>query len=742
MHIQELILRLQRFWADRGCLIGQPYDLEKGAGTMNPLTFFGALGPKPWNVAYVEPSRRPADGRYGENPFRVYKHLQFQVILKPSPRPRCRTSTSKAWRPWAWTSRKHDLRFEEDNWEAPTLGAWGVGWQVMLDGMEISQFTYFQQVGGMDCRPVSAEITYGIERICMFLGGYDNIFDLVQGEVKTDDGVFPVTYGQMRQREEFELSAYSFEHADLDLHWHLFDAFEKEGWHLLKDHGHFLSRLRAGPQDEPHLQRPGRPGRRDPPPSGPASSSGCGTSPAPAPGPAWHTRRAAARPPLAQGKEVRGMSATRTLLLEIHCEEIPARFLAPLTAEFTDGSGLHPGQPQVGPARASGFYSPRKLAWRIRAPAGGPARTRPRPRWARPSACAWTGRPAHPDRGLKFAEKWGVAFDQVRFEQPAGKKEPCAVVTLTSRAGPRWTCWRRPCPRLVAALHVPKAMRWGSSEFEFVRPIRNMLCLFGSEVVPFQLDGVAAGATTWGHRLYHLDHPGPVAVPRPRPTKRPWRRRAWWSACAERRARLARQLTPWPPSRRPRGGRRGAAGHPGGDRGVPAASSRRLPRSLPGPCPRRCWSPPWRSTRRPSAWRTRRASCCPASSPPPTARTIPRASSRAATSGCCGPGSTTPGSSSRRTASTPSGAPGKAQAPHLPAGAGQLLRQDPAHRRPRPRPWPRSLGAGRPPTGRWWPQACKCDLVTLMVGEFPELQGIMGGEYLRREGAHGRCGWP
>ncbi len=240
MHIQELILRLQRFWADRGCLIGQPYDLEKGAGTMNPLTFFGALGAKPWNVAYVEPSRRPADGRYGENPFRVYKHLQFQVILKPSPA-KVQDLYLESLEALGIDLSKHDLRFEEDNWESPTLGAWGVGWQVVLDGMEISQFTYFQQVGGLDCRPVSAELTYGIERICMFLGGYDNIFDLTYGEVRTDDGVFPITYGAMRQREEFELSAYSFEHADLDLHRSLFEAFEKEGWRLLKAHGHFLA---------------------------------------------------------------------------------------------------------------------------------------------------------------------------------------------------------------------------------------------------------------------------------------------------------------------------------------------------------------------------------------------------------------------------------------------------------------------------------------------------------------------
>jgi len=209
MHVQELILRLQRYWADRGCLVGQPYDIEKGAGTMNPLTFFGALGPKPWNVGYVEPSRRPGDGRYGENPFRVYKHLQFQVILKPSPA-KVQEMYIESLEAMGIDLTKHDLRFEEDNWESPTLGAWGVGWQVVLDGMEISQFTYFQQVAGIDCRPVSAELTYGIERICMFLTGIDNIFDLTWGEIKTDHGVFPISYGDVRHREEFELSAYSF----------------------------------------------------------------------------------------------------------------------------------------------------------------------------------------------------------------------------------------------------------------------------------------------------------------------------------------------------------------------------------------------------------------------------------------------------------------------------------------------------------------------------------------------------
>jgi len=240
MHVQELILRLQRYWADRGCLVGQPYDIEKGAGTMNPLTFFGALGPKPWNVGYVEPSRRPGDGRYGENPFRLYKHHQFQVILKPSPA-KVQEMYIESLEALGIDMRKHDLRFEEDNWESPTLGAWGVGWQVVLDGMEISQFTYFQQVAGIDCRPVSAELTYGIERICMFLTGIDNIFDLTWGDITTDQGTFPVKYGEVRHREEFELSAYSFEHANLELHQMLFTEYEKEGWRMVKDHGHFLS---------------------------------------------------------------------------------------------------------------------------------------------------------------------------------------------------------------------------------------------------------------------------------------------------------------------------------------------------------------------------------------------------------------------------------------------------------------------------------------------------------------------
>ena len=225
MKFQDLILALQKFWADYDCVISQPYDVEVGAGTMNPHTFLKALGPSPWKVAYAEPSRRPADGRYGENPFRVHKHYQFQVLIKPSPDD-IQDIYLKSLEAMGIKLREHDIRFEEDNWEAPTLGAWGVGWQVLLDGMEITQFTYFQQVGGIDTNPVSVEITYGMERLCMFLGNVDNIFNL--------QWTNEVTYGSARKREEYEFSKYCFETADIELHQKLFDLYEAEAYKTLE----------------------------------------------------------------------------------------------------------------------------------------------------------------------------------------------------------------------------------------------------------------------------------------------------------------------------------------------------------------------------------------------------------------------------------------------------------------------------------------------------------------------------
>jgi glycyl-tRNA synthetase alpha chain len=223
--LQELILALERFWNDQGCVIQQPYDVEKGAGTFNPATFLRVLGPEPWNCAYVEPSRRPTDGRYGENPNRLQHYYQYQVIMKPSPRD-IQEIYLDSLRSFGIDPLAHDIRFVEDDWESPTLGAWGLGWEVWLDGMEITQFTYFQQAGGIDLKPVSVEITYGIERIAMYLQGVENVYDLVW-----TDGI---RYREIHHQGEVEFSRYNFEQADVEMLLKLFDMYEGESKRLIK----------------------------------------------------------------------------------------------------------------------------------------------------------------------------------------------------------------------------------------------------------------------------------------------------------------------------------------------------------------------------------------------------------------------------------------------------------------------------------------------------------------------------
>jgi len=224
VNFQNLILSLQNYWAEQGCVIQQPYDIEKGAGTFNPATFLRALGPEPWNVAYVEPSRRPTDGRYGENPNRLQHYYQFQVILKPSPQ-NIQELYLNSLKSFGIDPLAHDIRFVEDNWEGPTLGAWGLGWEVWLDGMEITQFTYFQQCGGIDLKPISGEITYGCERIAMYLQGVDNVYDL-----EWTDGI---KYGDIHHQTEVEFSHYNFEEADTEMLFKLFDMYEKESLRLI-----------------------------------------------------------------------------------------------------------------------------------------------------------------------------------------------------------------------------------------------------------------------------------------------------------------------------------------------------------------------------------------------------------------------------------------------------------------------------------------------------------------------------
>jgi len=240
---QELILRLQTFWAERGCVLQQPYDVEVGAGTMAPETFLRVLGPKAYRVAYVQPSRRPADGRYGENPNRLFKHMQLQVILKPPPE-NVQELYLESLTAIGIDLRQHDIKFEEDNWEAPTLSAWGVGWQVMLDGLEITQFTYFQQCGGLDLFPISAELTYGLERIAAFLQDVDSIYDIVWA--REPETGHEVKYGDVRLADEQQFSVYNFDAADVEKTWKHFELYEAECKALVEKYFAVVKDVTAG----------------------------------------------------------------------------------------------------------------------------------------------------------------------------------------------------------------------------------------------------------------------------------------------------------------------------------------------------------------------------------------------------------------------------------------------------------------------------------------------------------------
>ena len=226
---QALILALQEYWANQGCVLQQPYDMEVGAGTFHPATFLRAIGPEPWSAAYVQPSRRPTDGRYGENPNRLQHYYQYQVVIKPSPL-HIQDLYLGSLKMLGIDPLVHDIRFVEDNWESPTLGAWGLGWEVWLNGMEVTQFTYFQQVAGLECKPVTGEITYGLERIAMYLQGVESVFDLVW----TDGQFGRITYGDVFYQNEVEMSAYNFEHAPVDDLFQLFDLYEKESKSLIE----------------------------------------------------------------------------------------------------------------------------------------------------------------------------------------------------------------------------------------------------------------------------------------------------------------------------------------------------------------------------------------------------------------------------------------------------------------------------------------------------------------------------
>jgi glycyl-tRNA synthetase beta chain len=428
------------------------------------------------------------------------------------------------------------------------------------------------------------------------------------------------------------------------------------------------------------------------------------------------------------------MSDTRSLLLEIHCEEIPARFLAPLCTEFADGVQAFIRDTLKADLAVERFYSPRKLAWRIQglpAAQADQAETQVGP----PRRMCVDGQDQPTQTGLKFAEKWGVGFDQVRFEQPAGKKEPCAVVTLTRTGRPTVDLLAEALPRLIASLHVPKAMRWGASEFQFVRPIRNLLCLFGAEVVPFQLDGVPTGATTWGHRLFHMDHPEPVPVSRPEAYEAELERAGIVVACPERRARLERQLTTLAAA---------AQGRVVADEHLldTLAEIVECPTIVAGQFPESFLTLP-KEVLVTSLAEHQKAFCVEDAA------------------GALLPAFLT-------AANRPDDPEGFVKSGNEWVLRARLYdarfffeedRKQPLRERMdklRHLTFHRELGSYFDKTqriaalceamasalgldgtdGRLVAQACKCDLVTLMVGEFPELQGVMGGEYLKREQAH------
>ncbi len=325
LDLQTLILNLQHFWAEQGCVIQQPLDLEVGAGTMHPETFLRVLGPEPYRVAYVQPSRRPADARYGENPFRLGRHLQLQVILKPSPDD-VQNLYLQSLQALGIDPAVHDIRFEEDNWESPTLGAWGVGWQVLLDGMEVTQFTYFQQAGGIELAPISAELTYGLERIAMFLGRKDSIYDIEWGG--------GVPYGKIRLMDERESSTYGFEVADVEMLRRHIEDWESEARRCL-DHEPplVIPALEATLKTSHLFNLHGCPRRGFGDRAGRVSSAGCAKR---------HPRRqglcrAARRARPSPGQRPRGGGVMATFLLELRTEEIPANALPNARRQLGDG---------------------------------------------------------------------------------------------------------------------------------------------------------------------------------------------------------------------------------------------------------------------------------------------------------------------------------------------------------------------------------------------------------------------
>ena len=509
MYFQDLILTLQNYWTQRGCLLTQPYDVETGAGTFNPATFLRSLGPEPFNAAYVEPSRRPTDGRYGDNPIRLQHYFQFQVILKPSPDDILDLYFGSL-AAIGILPQDHDIRLVHDDWESPTLGAWGLGWEVWVDGMEVTQFTYFQQVGGIELAPIPGEITYGLERICMFLQQVESVYDLQYNE--------QFTYGDVFHQNEVLGSRHNFEQADVDLHFDLFAKFETECGRLCQlgnpvaavdyclkaSHTFNLLDARGAisvTERQNYILRVRQLAR---------AVSEAWVADREALGLPLLARQAVASDETPAAPLVAETAATDAerapLLIELGLEEMPAQVFAPLQRQLPGLFEKHFGPTDLEPEDVKFYLTPRRIAVSV-----GSIRTRqadrrlelrgPPLKIAKGDNGEWT-KAAH-----GFARKSNLDVDQLEVREFNGAEYLYAEVDQPGKSAAEVLA--EAIPAFFNAIHWYKTMRWTTGQDSFVRPVRWLVALLGEQIVPVQFAGVASSKHTFGHRFLA---PGPVEV--------------------------------------------------------------------------------------------------------------------------------------------------------------------------------------------------------------------------------------
>ncbi|MBI3972118.1 MAG: glycine--tRNA ligase subunit alpha, partial [Chloroflexi bacterium] len=516
---QDIILRLHQYWADRGCLLWQPANTEVGAGTMNPATFLRVLGPEPWRVAYVEPSVRPDDSRYGENPNRIQMHTQYQVILKPDPGdPQELYLGSLA--ALGIDRTKHDVRFVEDNWESPALGAWGLGWEVWLDGQEITQFTYFQQAGGITLDPVSVEITYGLERIAMTLQGVRHF-----KQIRYAPGI---TYGEVLGQNEYEMSVYNLDQADTRRLADLFALYEREAKMLLEaglvlpaysyvlktshafnlldargavgvtERAGYFARMRGLAREAAQRWLEKRSESGFPLHQATAlaaTAEGSGPS-----APAASTPHLPAGTPSPAGQSSATQettAATAGFVLEIGCEELPAADVDSAVRQLAERVPVWLGESRLshGAVRVDG--TPRRLVVQVAALQTAQAGETRAIRG--PAARVAFDAEGNPTRAaLGFARSRGVDVAGLRVEEMEGGAY--AVARVTSPGRPAASVLSESLPGLIDSIEFPMSMRWNASNVAFARPIRWLLALLGNDVVPVAYAGVASGRATRGLR--------------------------------------------------------------------------------------------------------------------------------------------------------------------------------------------------------------------------------------------------